>query len=291
MRWALVLSGGGARGFAHIGLIRELEKRRVPKPALVAGTSMGAIIAALYASGRNADWMENYARDFRLTKLLENPTFRLPDFALSKLLQAGTALGALSKGRALDSGRHTMEELERILGKNSMIEDLPIPFACVAADLLSGKQAVLDSGSVVKAVRASTAYPAVFAPLEYRGMLLVDGGIVNNLPLDIAYDRGIKNVLAMDVSPIKPQKSDYLANGISILMRCFDIACNAAEPKPQRGSLVLESFDRRSVFNFDEISKAIQLGQQTAIDQKKQIDYFFSRLPHRAVLKRRKIYR
>ncbi|HOX92660.1 MAG TPA: patatin-like phospholipase family protein [Spirochaetales bacterium] len=283
MRWALVLSGGGSRGFAHIGLIEELERRGVPAPSLVAGTSMGAIIGALYASGWDAQRMEQYVLGFKLTSLLENPAFRLPDFALSRLLQAGTALGALSKGRSLDSGKQTDAEFRKLFGSDTLIENLKLPFACVAADLASGRQVIQDSGPLARAVRASSAYPAVFAPVERDGMLLVDGGILNNVPVDLAYARGIRRVLAMDVSPLKVQAPERMANGMSILMRCFDLASSAAEPKPLRGTLVLEHEDSRSVFNFDDPAKAIDVGRKTVALASDRLDAFFRPWPFNRV--------
>lgn len=283
MKWALVLSGGGSRGFAHIGLIEELERRGVQPPSLVVGTSMGAVVGAMYALGWNSRRMENYVSAFKLTSLLENPTFRLPDFALSRLLQAGTALGALSKGRALDSGRQTLAEFKNIMGDDTRIESLPLPFACVAADLVSGRQAVLDSGPLAEAVRASAAYPAVFAPVEKDGMLLVDGGILNNLPVDVAYDRGLRRVLAMDVSPLKAMPTERMANGMSILMRCFDVASSAARPKPKRGTLVLSHLDARSVFNFDDPAGAVALGRKTVAEAARALDAFFRPWPFNRV--------
>jgi hypothetical protein len=169
MKWALVLSGGGARGLAHIGVIKELERLGVPSPSLVAGTSMGAIIGALYASGWDAARLEAYARDFDIRDHIENPAFRLPDFAPLRILRAGSAMSGLLGSLALDTGTKASEELSRLLGELH-IEDMPIPFACAATDLLSGNRVVLDSGPAVMAIRASMSFPGLFTPVWMDNM-------------------------------------------------------------------------------------------------------------------------
>ena len=159
---ALVLSGGGARGIAHIGVIEELERQGY-EISSIAGTSMGAVVGGIYALGK----LEEYKSWlFTLDRL---KVFRLVDFTFSGQ--------GLIKG---DKVFHTMQEF--IADAN--IEDLPIPFAAVAADLPKRKEVVFTKGSMYDALRASVAIPTVLTPVSIEEGLLVDGGVINNLPLN-----------------------------------------------------------------------------------------------------------
>lgn len=159
---SLVLSGGGARGIAHIGVIEALEEKGFEISA-VAGTSMGALIGGIYALGK-IDVYKNW-----LCTLDKMKVFSLVDFTFSGL--------GLVKG---DKLFHKMRELI----EDANIEDLRIPFVAVAADIINKKEVVFTSGSVLDAIRASIAIPTVFTPVKTETGLLVDGGIINNLPID-----------------------------------------------------------------------------------------------------------
>lgn len=282
MRWSLVLSGGGARGLAHIGIIRELERRGVPRPSFIAGTSMGALLGAMYASGWDGARLEEYARGFELRDFLENPAFKLPDMMLSRLVQAGSAISSLLRGRSLDSGARARAELARIFG-NTRIEDLPIPFACTATDLISGMPVVFDSGSLVDALRASMSFPGVFAPVLRDGMILVDGGVLDNLPCDVAKARKVGRILASDVSPFEPATPESLTNGIALMFRCFDVASSHAQKEADSmADLTLYSTDGRSPFQFEDAGAIIELGQRSASLAAADLDSFFASAPIRA---------
>jgi NTE family protein len=161
---SLVLSGGGARGIAHIGVIEELEKHGFEITS-VSGTSMGALVGAVYALGK----MEEY-KDWLYT-LDRRKIFSLVDFTFSKQ--------GLIKG---DKVLKTMKEF--ILDAN--IEDLKIHYAAVAADIINKKEVVFTKGSIYDAIRASIAIPTVFTPVKKENGLLVDGGIINNIPINHA---------------------------------------------------------------------------------------------------------
>ncbi|HSD21241.1 MAG TPA: patatin-like phospholipase family protein [Anaeromyxobacter sp.] len=178
-RIALVLGGGAARGFAHIGVIRVLEQERIPVD-LVVGTSVGSLIGAVYASHRDSFELEWTA--FQLDK--------------DDLFDFGIVNAVVGMGYAKG------EKLERFVRENvkqKEIEKLRIPFAAVAADLNWGERVVLDKGSVARAVRASSAIPGVFEPVEHQGKLLVDGGVVDNIPIDVAKAKGADLVIAVDI--------------------------------------------------------------------------------------------
>jgi len=177
---ALVLGGGAARGFAHVGVIRALEREKIPVD-MVIGTSVGSLIGAIYANDMNSFELEWTA--FALDK------GNLFDYGL---LNAFTGMGVV-KGEKL-------EEFVKAKIPTANIENLKLPFAAVATDLNRGTRVVLDSGSVAKAVHASSAIPGVFEPVEYRGKLLVDGGVMENIPISVAREKGADIVIAVDIS-------------------------------------------------------------------------------------------
>lgn len=159
---ALVLSGGGARGIAHIGVIEELKKQGF-NISSISGTSMGALVGGIYAMGKldvYKDW---------LCTLDKMKMFRLVDFTF--------------RGQGLVKGEKLFNTLHELID-DCNIEDLPIPFAAVASDIINKKEVVFTSGSVLHAIRASIAIPSILAPVKTEDGLLVDGGVVNNLPID-----------------------------------------------------------------------------------------------------------
>jgi NTE family protein len=281
MRWALVLSGGGARGLAHIGVLKALEKRGVPRPSFIAGTSMGAILGAMYANGWDAAGLESYALRFNLGDFLDNPAFKLPDYKLSRFVQAGSALGALIRGRSLDSGARALAEFDRLFGE-ALIEDLPVPFACVSTDLANGCAVVHERGSVASALRASMAFPGVFEPVKRGASLLVDGGILDNLPCDVAARRGFRHILASDVSPLQHVDPSQLTNPLAVLYRCFDVAAESAQRTASSlAELTITSYDGRSPFQFENLPSLIQLGEHSTNTAGNLLDRFFARGPAR----------
>ncbi len=200
-RIALVLGGGAARGFAHIGVIRVLEQERIPVD-LVVGTSVGSLIGALYASHKDSFELEWTA--FRLER------DDLFDFGL---VNAVVGMG-YAKGEKLE--RFVRESV-----KQRDIEQLRVPFAAVAADLNWGQTVVLDKGSVARAVRASSAIPGVFEPVEHQGKLLVDGGVVDNIPIDVAKAKGADLVIAVDIGA--DVGNTNIKNVVDVILQASDI--------------------------------------------------------------------
>ena len=175
---ALVLAGGGARGVAHIGAIEELERQGF-EIAAVAGTSMGALVGGVYASGRLTEFKE------WMCTLDKYKVFGLVDFTLS------------SEG--LVKGDRVIKAMQELV-PDVRIEQMPVPFAAVAADLLTGREVVLDRGGLYEAIRASISIPSVFRPVHRDGMVLVDGGTVNPLPLNRVRREEGDLLVAVDVS-------------------------------------------------------------------------------------------
>ena len=207
----LVLGGGGARGAAHIGVLRELERQRVPVCA-IAGTSMGAVVGALYASGRSPDEIEGILNRLDWADLFRDdpPRDRLPmrrkeaqlNYRLE--LEAGWRDGGLQLPYGAVQGQKLGLLLESLFdGSPEDFDRLPIPFRAVATDIVDGSAVVPARGRLAEVVRASMAVPAVFAPMEIDGRLLVDGGLVNNVPISVVRGMGATRVIAVDVgSPL-----------------------------------------------------------------------------------------
>lgn len=175
---ALVLSGGGARGMAHIGVIEELEKRGY-EIVSVTGTSMGSVVGAVYAMGKLEEFK---AWLYSLDKL---KVFRLMDFTLSKQ-------GLMKGEKVLNRMKEFMEDRN--------IEDLDIPYAAVAVDLLNKREVVFREGKVYDAIRASIAIPGVLTPVKTKDSLLVDGGVMDNVPVRHVQRRGDELIIAVEVN-------------------------------------------------------------------------------------------
>jgi NTE family protein len=175
---SLVLSGGGARGMSHIGVIEELENRGFEITA-VTGTSMGAVVGGVYALGKLEEFKEWL---YTLDKL---KVFRLMDFTLSRH-------GLMKGEKVLNTMKEFMED--------SRIEELRIPYAAVAVDLLKSEEVVFREGSVYDAIRASIAIPAVLTPVKKGEGLLVDGGVMDNIPVKHAIRTAGDMVIAVDVN-------------------------------------------------------------------------------------------
>ena len=207
---ALVLSGGGARGLAHIGVLRVLEELKVPVD-LIVGTSMGAVVGGAYASGRSVDELEALVKSARWNDILADrpPRDRLTvrrredDELVPSRIEFGFTP---ARGVTLPSGAAGNSQLEATLTSllpvqraEQPLRRLPIPFRAVATDLLSG--AMLDQADtpLFQALRASMAVTGVFTPLRVNGRPLVDGGLVRNLPVDIARQLGADIIIAVNV--------------------------------------------------------------------------------------------
>jgi NTE family protein len=203
----LVLGGGGALGFAHIGVLRVLEENRIPI-SYIAGTSMGSIIGGLYAAGMSPDEMEAFLARLDWDEVMSDATprrdlyFRMKRDDQRYLFGMGLNFDGPKMGTGFAAGQKFNNLMRYVTLRVEGIEDfdqLPIPYRAVATDLVSGKAHILSSGVLQKAMRASMAVPGVFTAVEIDGHLLVDGGVVMNMPVDVARGMGAKVVIAVDV--------------------------------------------------------------------------------------------
>lgn len=232
-RVAVVLSGGGAKGVAHISALKVIEEVGIPVDYVV-GTSMGSIIGGLYATGyspeqldslvRSQDWewllSDKPRRDYRTLTEQENegryilsvPMMREGTLQKPESLSRGQNIGDMFA--ALTVGYHDSIDFRR----------LPVPFACIATDITDGSEVILDRGVLAEAMRASMAIPGVFSPVRKDGKILVDGGLVNNFPVDVARNMGADIVIGVDVQE-GLHKADRLNNLPEIISQVVDIAC------------------------------------------------------------------
>jgi NTE family protein len=181
MKIGIALGGGGAKGMAHIGVLRVLEAARV-QIDLVAGTSAGAIAGALYAAGKSPDEIAARMRQLRLSQLLTRDR----------------------TGWGLFSTDGIRRVIETEIGQTTRIEHLPRAFVAVAVDMNSGDEIAFDAGSVADAVCASAAFPGLFAPVQINGRCYFDGGVTNPVPFDVVRQRGADRVLAVDLGADDP---------------------------------------------------------------------------------------
>ena len=209
-RIGLVLSGGGARGAAHVGVIQALEEMRIPIDA-VAGTSMGAVVGGLYAAGLSGDEIDRGVPHARLAGPVRDRAPRRDlVFRRKQDDRSFLARGALGfrdgEGVVLPLGLVQGQKITQVLrtatlpvGDEQDFDQLPTPFRALATDLETGEPVVLRSGDLATVLRASMSAPGVLAPVEIDGRLLVDGGLVDNLPVSLAREMGVDVVIAVDV--------------------------------------------------------------------------------------------
>ncbi|WP_460127459.1 patatin-like phospholipase family protein [Pseudomonas sp. H1_D05] len=232
----LVLSGGAARGLAHIGVLKALEEQGIKIDA-IAGTSMGAVVGGLYASGYKIDELEKLALNIDWQAALsdapprEDVPFRRKqddrDFLVKQKLSFRDD-GSLGLPLGVIQGQNLALLLESLLAHTSDTRDfdkLPIPFRAVATDIANGEKVVFRKGHLPQVIRASMSIPAVFAPVELDGRLLVDGGMTDNIPLDVAREMGVDVAIVVDIgTPLRNRKQlttvvDVLNQSITLMTR------------------------------------------------------------------------
>jgi NTE family protein len=273
--WALVLSGGGAIGFSHIGFLKKLEENGFPRPSLIAGTSMGAIVGGLYACGMSPAEMEDFIlNEFKITDYLDRFVFKI-EGPFGRIIQTGQALAVLAGRPGIDSGQKVLELFEKLtLGKQ--FRQTEIPFRCNAVDLISGNEVVFSEGSVAKAIRASMSLPVFFEPFHYNGMCFVDGGLLDNVPVAIARKEGFKRVLAINISGFTVSNVEKLKNGPQVIFRSIDCVLNSQEKrKTDKADLTLVISDDENLFSFFRQKELISVGEKTFKKNLSALNKFF----------------
>ncbi|MDR2363311.1 MAG: patatin-like phospholipase family protein [Spirochaetaceae bacterium] len=278
LKWALVLSGGGAKGFAHIGILNAFSSLGFPPPSLVAGTSMGAIVGGLYACGMESAELTRFAlEEFNLKKYLDGFAYKI-DGPLGKVVQTGQILGNLAARPGMDSGERILELLETLSGGKTF-EETRIPFRCNAVDIADGREVALSSGSVARAIRASMSFPVFFEPLREGDRFLVDGGLANNLPVYLAREAGYKKILAVDVGDFNVRSVESLRTGMEVLFRVFDVTLHVLKQKEQKASFTIHAGGMGTPFSFSRAAAIIQYGERIVREHEEAIRAFFSSGP------------
>jgi NTE family protein len=284
-RIGLVLSGGGARGAAHIGVLKMLDDLHVPIDA-IAGTSMGAVVGGLYASGYSAREIEtimtsvNWQEAFRDRPTRTDLTFRRKEEEENFLVNfpLGLRSGHFQLPKGLIQGQKLSQILRRLTLPIAEITDfdaLPTRFRAVATDLETGDPVVMHDGDIASAMRASLSAPGVFAPVERDGRLLVDGGLAENLPIDVARAMGVDVLIVVDVStPL--QTRDKLTSVPAISNQMVAILIRRNE---QRQLDSLSKSDVRitpvlgdySPYDFGIVARAVGAGEQAALAAQEEL--------------------
>ncbi|MFC1624531.1 patatin-like phospholipase family protein, partial [Candidatus Omnitrophota bacterium] len=278
LKIGLVLGGGGARGAAHVGVLKVLKELRIPID-YIAGTSMGAIVGGLYASGLSPEEIEELLTtiDWRdlftdrpsgkdLSFRQKGDRRRLFDF------EWGLKKGRLVFPRGIIAGQKLGFLLKSMTLQVTDIEDfdlLPIPFRALATDIETGEVVVLGNGNLAESMRASMSIPGVFTPVEVDGQILVDGGAVKNLPIDVAKEMGADLIIAVNVGT-SLAKREKLESAIDITIQVIGIMTLKSVKEQiallgEKDLLITPRLGDISSSNFEKAEEIIQIGERTAL--------------------------
>src|SRR5271156_3154949 len=262
----LVLEGGGALGFAHIGVIEWMEAHHIPVDD-VAGTSMGGLIGGLYASGNSPQEIETFVGGINWSAVLSG---QVPFPALSyrrkedKLAFPNRLDFGLKHGLSFPNGLNSGSGVGMLLDREMLpyydlknFDDLPIPFRCVATDITTGNEHVFKDGSLAQAMRSTMSIPGVFAPVVHGDQIYSDGAAVNNLPVDVARGMGAKIVIAvyLDTGPVDKESFNSL---VGVAGRNLSIMVSANELKSMKDANILLKADV-SKFSSSEFEKSAEI--------------------------------
>ena len=265
--WALVLMGGGARGLAHVGVLRFLEKKGLA-PDVIAGTSMGALVGGLFAAGLSGAQLtgilDGLGLDKAANKALGRGLLRRPRNVFEYLLLTDTRNRLI--GRLSGPKEDPIEAYIRGFVGNIRIEDLPIKFLCNAVDLCSGREVLFTQGRLARALRATISLPLVFAPVDTGSMLLLDGGVLDSAPVEAAREAGAEVAVLVDVHrPLKRVSKDRLKSTFQIVQRTIEVAAAASfEERDRHADFVLRVPVDLGVLSFSAPRRIAMAGERVA---------------------------
>ncbi len=303
-RLGLVLSGGGARGLAHVGVLKVLEREHIPVD-IVTGTSMGAIIGGLYASGMTAEDLDRELSRIAWDRLFANRVDRQDlsqrrkeeDFEFSATIEFGLRDGEIR----VPTGTLSSRGLEALLRRLTLpvrnvrqFDQLPTPFRAVATDMENGHERILAEGDLALALRSSMSVPGVFAPVEWEDRILGDGGLVNNLPVDVARDMGAARLIAVNVgTPVGGRETlnsliGLTAQMINILTE-QNVQRSIASMSAGEDLLITPKLGALTSGDFDKAREFIRAGEEAAeallpqlrayaVDEKTYADWRIARI-------------
>ncbi len=277
----LVLSGGGAKGFAHIGVLKVLEKTGV-KLDYIGGTSMGAVIGALYATGYSADQIDSIIQSLDFEKLLQDKlprsqfSFFEKQYGEKQLLTFPVKGKKISLPKALATGQSLYNLLNSLFAHVSDVSEfnkLPIPFFCVGTNLESGKAKVFDKGYLPAVIRASSSLPTLLAPMEIDGVAYIDGGVSNNFPVDEMKRKGATIVIGVNVQGVLSKKEN-IESVIDVLNQIINFQMYAKDDEKiaQLDMHINPDVRSYSITSFDVPGAIINVGEKTALEHKKAFE-------------------
>lgn len=273
LRIGLVLSGGGAKGLAHIGALKVIEEAGI-RLDYIGGTSMGAIVGALYASGYSARELDSLFTQSDFTNLIQDNLPRSAKTFYEKEDSERYALTLpftdfrISFPPALSGGQNIYNELVRALYHVRDVDDfskLPIPFFCMATDVETGEEILLDKGYLPEAIMASGTFPSLFEPAEVNGRILIDGGVLNNYPVEELRERGVQLVIGVDVQHgLRDREALSSATGILMQINNYRTVGDMAEKSKRTDIYIKPPIDEYSVIDFNRIDTLIASGEAAA---------------------------
>lgn len=272
----LVLSGGGAKGFAHVAVLKALEETGV-RIDYIGGTSMGAIVGALYASGYNATELDSIIRVQDFGEILKDEFPRKSKSFYEKIIGEKYAITLPIKNKkigvplALSKGQGFINTMSKLTQHVSNIQDfskLPIPFLCIATNLENGKQEVLTKGFLPEAVAASGAFPTLISPIEINEKLLTDGGVANNFPVDEVKAMGADIIIGVDIQT-GLEKKENLNSAVKILNQIagFQMYKTLKEKHKKVNVLIKPNLEKYNVVSFDKLNEIVEEGKKAVEKQ------------------------
>lgn len=281
LKVGLVLSGGGAKGLAHIGALKIIEQAGV-KIDYIGGTSMGAIVGALYASGYSAKQIDSIFTETDFDRIIQDEIPRNAKTFYEKKNSERYAVTLpfenfkVSIPSALSKGQNVYNMLSRLLFHVSDVDDfdkLHIPFFCVATDIETGEAVILKSGNLVNAISASGAFPSLFNPIEINERLLIDGGVVNNYPVDELRELGANIIIGVDVQDALDDR-ETLKSATSILLQInnYRTVKDMKEKSKKTDIYIKPDITDYTVVSFKDADSIVNRGYEAALKKKGQLD-------------------
>jgi len=277
----LVLSGGGAKGFAHIGILKEIERAGI-KLDYIGGTSMGAVIGGLYAAGYNAAQLEEIIIYTDFLSLIQDkvPRKSKPFFEKQSGEKHAIVLpienGAIGLPKGASKGQNILNFLTISFAPVDTISDfkkLPIPFFCIATNVENGEPVLIEKGSMALALRASGSFPTIFHPVELNNLLLIDGGVANNFPVDVMRTKGVDIIIGVDVQG-ELYKKNKLNSVIDILNQVvsYKMYANNQGKINMVDVYIKPDISTFSVVSFDKGIEILKKGDEAAIAKRNTFD-------------------
>jgi NTE family protein len=272
-RVAVVLSGGSALGLAHVGALKVIEQAGIPIDMIV-GTSMGAIVGGLYAVGYSPDQLDSIVTKLNWTTVLSEQRDSLGDhYNLLKRQRFPFWIGFDSKGISLGAGLLEGQNVLSLLTELTLhdlnvrdFDKLPVPYRAVATDIMTGEKVVISRGSIADAMRASMSLPGIFRPYALDGRQLVDGGIADNMPVDVAREMGADIVIAVDSGAGRPTSADFLNSSVAITAQTLNLLIdqNMESARKNADLVITPDLHDFNMMSFGDVVRIVDQGKKGA---------------------------